>query len=144
MDWHTHGQTVQGFLLPISALCFTSHHTTLLTLHNRLPCLSVPFLCNAPCCKHSSFSITGTKGCSYYSEYRHNNNTIQYPPQIGAKLQLLWFVSPSLTYDEAKLCLILRHGNYPRNPPACTRGSPRTPRTNIRTSVSGFLPQQVG
>lgn len=144
MDWHTHGEAVQGFLLPTSALCFTSHHTTLLTLHNRLPCLCVPLLCNAPCCKHSSFSITGAKGCSYYSDYLHSNITIQDPPQLGVKPQLLRFISLSLTYDGAKLCLILRQGNYPRNPPACTRGSPRTLRTNTRTSASGFLPQQVG
>lgn len=66
------------FLLPISEL--TS--TTRLTLHNRLPCLSVPLLCNAPCCKHSSFSMAGAKGCSYYGECLHSDTLMQDPPQL--------------------------------------------------------------
>lgn len=113
-------------------------HTTLFTLHNRLPCLSVPLLWNAPCCKHSSFF-------HHWGQAAHiivNIFTIiQHPP---LKLQPLWSVSPSLTDDKAKSRLILRHGNYPRNPPLPTRDSPGTARTKLRRRVSGFLPQQVG
>lgn len=119
-----------------------SHHTTLLTLHNRLPCLCVPLLRNCTMLQTQLF-FSITKGCSCFSEYLPSNIIIRYPPRLGVKPQFPWFISPSLTYDGAKLCLILRHGN-PRNPPACTRGSPNALRTNTRTSGSGFLPQQVG
>lgn len=57
------------------------------------------------------------------------NDNVTHPP-----LRLLWFFSPPLTYDGVKLCLILRHGNHPRNPPpSCTRGSPRDTAAAART-----------
>lgn len=102
---------------------FAPHHHTLLTLHNTLPRPSVPLLCNAPCRKRSSFSITGAGGRSSYGEHLHSNNHAASPtaPSEAAAVAL------SLTCDGAKLSPLLRHGNYPRNPPRRHRGSPSPP-----------------
>lgn len=75
---------------------------------------SVSLLRNAPCCnpEHSSVLLLGHHLEQYRTEYF----------TVGSVLQLwscrfLWFVSPALTYDEAKLFLILQHWKYPRTPP---------------------------
>lgn len=108
-----------------SAFKCTLPHITHLTLHNGLPCLRFPLLCNAACCNpaHCSENITVCDTGTLYETIvlliQHWIYTARCTLHTAAETGvagLSWLISHALTYDEAKLWLILQHGNYHRNP----------------------------
>lgn len=105
-----------------SAFKCTLPHITHLTLHNGLPCLCFPLLCNAARCNPAH---SRKHHCIWHWDTIQNNCpadtalnkhcTLQTAAETGVAL-LPWLISHALTYDGAKLWLILQHGNYHRNP----------------------------